>query len=382
MEYIFTEEQRTIMKLAKRIADKIVKPNALKYDSAQTYPYDMLKALADTGLTGVYIDQEYGGIGGGTFELAIVIEQLSRECAGMVSAFAATALASYSIILFGSEEQKKKYLPKIAAGNYVGAFALTEEGAGSDVGAVQTCAQKKETEYILNGTKQWISNGGEADFYIVIARTNPELRYKGLSAFIVNKDQRGLIIGKKENKMGICASSTTALSFEGCRISASSLIGAEGDGFKIAMTTLDYSRTGIAAQALGIAQGAYEMALEHVNSRIQFGKPLSSIQAVQHILGNMVIKIEAVRALLYNVCRCIDKNHERRRTQAAIVKVFASDAAMRITTDAVQLMGGYGYMKEYPAEKRMRDAKITQIYEGSNQVLLNIIGKDIIHLKS
>jgi len=234
----------------------------------------------------------------------------------------------------------------------------------------------------LNGTKQWISNGGEADFYIVIARTNPELRYKGLSAFIVNKDQRGLIIGKKENKMGICASSTTALSFEGCRISASSLIGAEGDGFKIAMTTLDYSRTGIAAQALGIAQGAYEMALEHVNSRIQFGKPLSSIQAVQHILGNMVIKIEAVRALLYNVCRCIDKNHERRRTQAAIVKVFASDAAMRITTDAVQLMGGYGYMKEYPAEKRMRDAKITQIYEGSNQVVLNIIGKDIIHLKS
>ena len=328
MDYILTEEQKTIQKLARKIADKIVKPNALKYDTTQTYPHDMLKALADTGLTGAYIDRKYDGIGGGTFELAIIIEQLSRECAGMALALAATALGSYPIILFGSEEQKEKYLPEIAAGNYIGAFALTEEEAGSDVGAIQTYARKKGAEYILRGAKQWISNGGEADFYVVIARTTPEFRHKGLSAFIVNKDQEGLVIGKKENKMGICASSTTALSFEECKISASNLIGAEGDGFKIAMTTLDYSRTGIAAQALGIAQGAYEMALGHVNSRVQFEKPLSSIQAVQHILGDMAIQIEAARALLYSVCRYIDRNHEKHSAQAAIAKIFASDTAM------------------------------------------------------
>jgi len=358
-----------------------IRPNALQFDESQEFPHFLLQALAETGLSGVYIDEQYGGIGGGTTELTLVVEQLSMECAGMALCFAGTALSAYPVMLFGTDEQRKKYLTRVASGSWVGAFALTEEGAGSDAAAVSTQACLEDGYYCINGAKQWISNGGVADYYVVAASTNRSRGARGLTAFLVDKETEGLKIGKKENKMGIRASSTTQLFFDNCRIPVGNRIGREGEGFKIVMKTLDHSRPGVAAQAIGIAQGAYDEALKHVKSRTQFGQPIGSFQAVQHLLADMATQIEAARALLYQTCRFIDSNPKRFSTEAAMVKVFASDMAMKVTTDAVQLMGGYGYMKDYPVEKRMRDAKITQIYEGANQVLRNIIGLNITSAK-
>lgn len=381
MIYPLTEEQQTIQKLAANVASASIRPNALQLDETQEFPYFLFQALAETGLGGVYIDEQYGGIGGGTMELALVIEQLSMECAGIALSFAGTSLSTYPILLFGTDEQKKKYLPNVAGGKWIGAFALTEEGAGSDVASIKTQATLDGGCYCISGSKQWISNGGVADFYVVMVSTNQERGARGLTAFLVDKDTEGLKSGKKENKMGIRASSTTQLFFDQCRIPVRSRLGREGEGFKIAMTTLDHSRPGVAAQALGIAQGAYKAAKEHVKNRVQFGQPVSAFQAVQHTLADMATQIEAARALLYQTCQFIDSKPKRFSSEAAMVKVFASDMAMKVTTDAVQLMGGYGYMKDYPVEKRMRDAKITQIYEGTNQVLRNIIGLSITSAK-
>jgi len=381
MNYPFTEEQKTIQALARSVAVNSIRPNALQFDESQEFPHFLLQALAETGLSGVYIDEQYGGIGGGTTELTLVVEQLSMECAGMALCFAGTALSAYPVMLFGTDEQRKKYLTRVASGSWVGAFALTEEGAGSDAAAVSTQACLEDGYCCINGAKQWISNGGVADYYVVAASTNRSRGARGLTAFLVDKETEGLKIGKKENKMGIRASSTTQLFFDNCRIPVGNRIGREGEGFKIVMKTLDHSRPGVAAQAIGIAQGAYDEALKHVKSRTQFGQPIGSFQAVQHLLADMATQIEAARALLYQTCRFIDSNPKRFSTEAAMVKVFASDMAMKVTTDAVQLMGGYGYMKDYPVEKRMRDAKITQIYEGANQVLRNIIGLNITSAK-
>jgi len=378
MKYFLTEEQQMIKELAAKIADEKIAPIAIEYDEKEIFPHDIVKILADSDLCGVYIPEEYGGLGGGILEMALVVEELSRACGGIALAFAGTGLGAFPIILFGSEEQKRKYLPDIASGAKLAAFGLTEANAGSDAAGIQTTAVLDGDEYVLNGTKQWITNGGEADIYTVIACTNRAKGARGFSAFIVEKGTPGFSFGKKENKMGIRASCTRELVFDNCRIPKENLLGKEGMGFMVAMKTLDRTRPGVAAQALGIAQGAFDAALKYSRERVQFGQPISSFQAIQHMLADMAIQIEATRCLVYQTCRHIDSGAKNISKESAMAKVMASDTAMRVTTDAVQIMGGYGYMKEYPVEKRMRDAKITQIYEGTNQIQRNIIALELI----
>ena len=378
MDYFLTEEQQMIKEIAGRIADEKIAPVALKYDEEGIFPTDIMKIIADSDLCGVYIPEEYGGLGGGIFEMSIVVEELSRACGGISLAFAGTGLGIFPVLLFGSDEQKQKYLPDIASGKKLAAFGLTEANAGSDAAGIQTTARLEGDEYVLNGTKQWITNGGEAEIYTVIACTNRAKGARGFSAFIVEKDTPGFSFGKKENKMGIRASCTRELVFEDCRIPKENLLAREGMGFIVAMKTLDRTRPGVAAQALGIAQGAYDQAIKYSRERIQFGQPISSFQAVQHILADMAIGIEASRALIYQTCRFIDNGAKNFSKESAMCKVLASDTAMKITTDAVQILGGYGYMKEYPVEKMMRDAKITQIYEGTNQIQRNVIALESI----
>lgn len=378
MNYFLTEEQEMIQEIAARIADEKIKPVALEYDEKGIFPRDIVKILADSDLCGVYIPEQYGGFGGGIFEMALVVEQLSRACGGIALAYAGTGLGTYPIILFGTEEQKQKYLPSIASGEKLAAFGLTEANAGSDAAGIQTTAVLDGDEYVLNGTKQWITNGGEAEIYTVVACTNRAKGARGFSAFIVEKDTPGFSFGKKENKMGIRASVTSELVFEDCRIPKENLLSREGMGFLVAMKTLDRTRPGVASQALGIAQGALDEALKYSQEREQFGKSISSFQAVQHMMADMAIQIEATRCLVYQTCRHIDSGAKSISKESAISKVFASDTAMKVTVDAVQVMGGYGYMKEYPVEKMMRDAKITQIYEGTNQIQRNVIALELI----
>lgn len=378
MEYFLTEEQQWIRDLAAEIADKYVKPVAAELDEKQEFPWDLMKRLAQSDMFAVWIPEEYGGLGGGVFEKCLVVEQLSRACAGVAVSYAASALGGYPILLFGSEEQKQKYLPAIASGERLAAFALTESDAGSDPSNIRTTAVLDGDEYILNGTKQWITNGGEADIYVVFASTNPERGARGLSAFIVEKGTAGFSFGKKENKLGIRCSATRELVFEDCRIPKENLLGREGIGFIAAMRTFDKTRPGIGAQAVGIAQGAFEEAAAYAKQREQFGQPISSFQAIQHKLADMATRIEAARALVYATAHMLDAGVKGGSKEAAMAKVFASDVAMWVTTEAVQIFGGYGYMKEYPVEKMMRDAKITQIYEGTNEIQRNIIALEVI----
>ncbi|MDO8685649.1 MAG: acyl-CoA dehydrogenase family protein [Clostridiales bacterium] len=378
MNYFLNEEQLMIKELAAKIADEKIAPIANQYDEEGKFPHDIVKILADSDLCGVYISEEYGGLGGGIFEMSLVVEELSRACGGISLAFAGTGLGAFPIILFGNDLQKRKYLPDIASGKKLAAFGLTEANAGSDAAGIQTTAVRDGDEYVLNGTKQWITNGGEAEVYSVVACTNRAKGARGFSAFIVEKDAPGFSFGKKENKMGIRASVTRELVFENCRIPNENLLAREGMGFIVAMKTLDRTRPGVAAQALGIAQGAFDAALKYSRERVQFGQAISSFQAVQHMLADMAIQIEAARCLIYQTCRHIDAGAKDISKESAMSKVFASDVAMKVTTDAVQIMGGYGYMKEYPVEKMMRDAKITQIYEGTNQIQRNVIALELI----
>ncbi len=378
MDYELTEEQLTIKELCRQIAEEKIKPVRAKYDETQDFPWEIVEVFARSDLFGLFIPQEYGGLGGGILEMVIATEELSRVCGGIALAFAATALATFPILLFGSEEQKRKYLPDIAKGKKLAAFALTEPGAGSDAGAVRTTAKREGDGWLLNGTKQWITNGGEAEIYTVIAATDLSRGARGLSAFIVEKGTEGFSFGKKEDKMGIRGSATRELSFQDCLIPRENLLGKEGQGFLIAMRTFDQSRPGVAAQAVGIAQGAMEEAIVYAQEREQFGKPIASFQGIQFMLADMATQIEAARALTYAVARLIDRGAKKVARASAMAKLFASDVAMKVTTDAVQILGGYGYMKDYPVEKMMRDAKITQIYEGTNQIQRTIIASNLI----
>ncbi|MHB1314699.1 MAG: acyl-CoA dehydrogenase family protein [Christensenellales bacterium] len=381
MNYFLTEEQQMIKELAAKIADEKIAPVAIAYDEEGKFPHDIIKILADSDLCGVYIPEEYGGLGGGIFEMALVVEQLSRACGGIALAFAGTGLGTFPLILFGNDEQKSKYLPDIASGKKLAAFGLTEANAGSDAAGIQTTAKRDGDDYVLNGTKQWITNGGEADIYTVIASTNKAAGPRGFSAFLVEKGTPGFTFGKKENKMGIRASATVELVFQDCKVPKANLLYKEGLGFVVAMKTLDRTRPGVAAQALGIAQGALDAAKKYSKIREQFGKTISSFQAIQHMMADMAIQIEASRALVYQTCRYIDSGASSISKESAMCKVMASDTAMKVTTDAVQILGGYGYMKEYPVEKMMRDAKITQIYEGTNQIQRNIIAHELLKEK-
>lgn len=378
MNYFLTEEQEMLRDLCAQIAKEKMLPVRAELDETGEFPWEIVKVLAASDIYGVYIPEEYGGLGGGVMEMCIAAEELSRVCGGIALAFAASALGAYPILLFGSDEQKKKYLPSIAAGEKLAAFALTEANAGSDAGAIETRAVADGGEYVLNGTKQWITGGGEAEVYTVIARTSKGTGIRGISAFIVEKDTPGFTFGKKENKMGIRASATRELIFQDCRVPKANLIGREGMGFIVAMRTFDKSRPGVAAQAVGIAQGAFDEAVEYARRREQFGQPIASFQGIQFMLADMATQIEAARALVYYAARVVDSGAKDISKISAMAKLFASDVAMKVTTDAVQILGGYGYMKEYPVEKMMRDAKITQIYEGTNQIQRSVIASSLI----
>ena len=378
MDYFFTEDQQMIKDLAKEIADEKVMPVRAELDEKEEFPWDIMRMLAQSDFMGIYIPEEYGGMGKGGFELALAIEELSRACLGVSTTYAANALGTYPLLLFGSDAQKKKYLPDIASGSKLVAFGLTEANAGSDAAGVQTTAKLEGNEYVLNGTKQWITNGGEAEVYTIIAITDRSRGARGASAFVVEKGTPGFTFGKKENKLGIRASSTRELVFENCRIPKDNIISKEGMGFIVAMKTLDKSRTGVGAQGVGVAQGAFDAASQFAKERVQFGHPVISIQAVQHMLADMATQIEAARSLVYSVAKYIDTNAKDVSKESAMAKLFATDVAMKVTVDAVQVMGGSGYMREYPVEKMMRDAKILQIYEGTNQIQRNVIGQALI----
>ncbi len=378
MDYFFTEEQEMIRDTAAQIAKEKIEPIAIQYDEEGTFPWDIVKVLADADLFRVYLPEEYEGLGGGVLEMSIVVEELSKACGGISLAYAASGLGTIPIILFGNDEQKKAWLPRLAAGEMLAAFALTEPNAGSDASAITTSAISDGDDYILNGTKQWITNGGEAEIYTVIAQTDPSRGARGSSAILVQRGTPGFEFGKKEDKMGIRASATRELIFQDCRVPKSNLLGKEGLGFMVAMKTFDQSRPGVAAQALGIAQGALDKAVAYSRERHQFGKPISSFQGLQFMLADMAMQVEAARALTYQVARNVDAGVKNIAGISAMSKVMASDVAMRVTTDAVQIFGGYGYMKEYPVEKMMRDAKITQIYEGTNQIQREIIAMSLI----
>ncbi len=378
MDYFLTEEQKMLQEMARTIAEEQVRPVAAKYDETGEFPWDIVKLLADGDFFRLWIPEEYEGMGSDIMNLVIVTEELSRACGGISLALAGSALGTFPLLIAGNEEQKKKYLPALASGEKLAAFGLTEPEAGSDAEAIKTTARLEGDHYILNGTKHFITNGGNAKIYTIIAMTNPQKRGRGASAFVVEEGTEGFSYGKKEDKMGIRASSTCELIFEDCKVPKENLLGKEGHGFIIAMKTLDKSRPGVAAQALGIAQGALDLAVHYARERHQFGQPIISFQAIQHMLADMATEVEAARALIYAVTKYIDNGGTDLAKVSAMTKVFTSDVAMKVATNAVQIFGGYGYMKEYPIEKFMRDAKITQIYEGTSQIQRNVIGRALI----
>jgi len=377
LDYFLTEEQRMMQGLAARIAKEKIRPIRAQLDLNEEFPWQIMNILAEAGLFGVYIPEEYGGTGGGIFDNCLAVEKLGEACIGVATSFAASGLGAYPILLFGSEEIKHKYLPQIASGTRLAAFGLTEPSAGSDVSGIQTKARKDGDHYIINGSKQWITNGGEAEIYSILAITDRSRGPRGASFFVVEKGDPGFSFGKKEKKLGIRASATRELIFEDCRIPKDRLIDREGMGFIIAMKTFDKSRPGIAALAVGLSQGALDIAVEYARKRVQFDKPIISFQAIQHKLADMATKTEAARALLYSIARYMDSEPREVSKVSAMTKVFAGDVAMEVATNAVQVLGGYGYMQDYPVEKMMRDAKILQIYEGTNEIQRNIIGQEL-----
>lgn len=375
---ILNEEQQAMQKMVREFAKKEVAPKAAHYDHTEEFPWEIVRKMADIGLMGVPISEEYEGTGLDAVSYMITIEELSKCCAstGVIVAVH-TSAGSIPFEMFGTEEQKKKYLPDLASGRKIGAFALTEPNAGSDAAKVATTAVLDGDEYVLNGAKCFITNGGAAETYLVFATVDKSKGLKGITGFIVEKGTPGFTIGKKEEKMGIRASATTELIFENCRIPKENLFGKIGEGFKIAMITLDSARIGIGAQAVGIAQGAYEQALQYAKTREQFGKPIAALQAVSFMLADMATQIEAARQLVYHAASLKDAGLPYGK-EAAMAKLFASDIANQVTANAVQIMGGYGYSREYPVERMMRDAKITQIYEGTNQIQRVVIGGHIL----
>ena len=366
-----------IVEIARQITDERIVPHRAELDEKDEFPRAILDEMGRADLFGIPIPEEFGGFGGGCFDIVLALEQLGRGCIGVGTAFAASSLGIYPILIAGTQEMREKYLPDVASGKKFAAFGLTEANAGSDASGIQTTAVLDGDEWVLNGTKQWITNGGEAQIYTIVAITDRSKGARGASMLVVEQGDPGFTCGPKEKKMGIRASSTTELIFKDCRIPKDRLIGRKGTGFITVMKTLDSSRPGIAALGLGLAQGALDEAASYAKQRIQFGKPIMAFQAVQHMLADMAIQLEAARALVYGAARHIDAHPHDMSKVSSMCKVFATDMAMKVATDAVQVMGGYGYMREYPVEKMMRDAKILQIYEGTNQIQRNVVGQEL-----
>jgi alkylation response protein AidB-like acyl-CoA dehydrogenase len=373
-----SEDEQALIEAVREIALERVAPRAAEIDHTGAFPWDIKELLAQQDILAMPFPTEYGGIGASELAIVMTIEELARHCATTSLILAVQQLGSTPILLAGNEEQKRKYFPRLASGEWLAAYGLTESGSGSDAAAMQTVAVRKGDKYILNGSKRFITNGGLAHVNSIFAITGRGMGTRGISAFIVEKDFPGFSVGRIEDKMGIKGSQTAELIFTDCEVPAENLLGREGDGFRIAMTTLDRTRPGIGAQALGIAQGALDLAVSYSKQRVQFNRPIAENQGIQFMLADMATKVEAARLLVYNVAELIDLNTKEFSKYAAMAKMFASDIAMEVTNDTIQILGGYGYMKEYPAERMMRDAKITQIYEGTNQIQRLVIARSLL----
>ena len=378
MNFLLSEEHQMMQKMVREFALNECEPTAAQRDEEEYFDIKIWRKMAELGLCGIPWPEEYGGAGADYMSYVITVEELSRVDASIGTTLAAhTSLAGWPVFKFGTEAQKQKYLRAMAEGKSMGAYCLTEPGSGSDSSGMKTSAVLKRDEWILNGSKIFITNGGYADIYIVFAQTNPELKHKGITAFIVEKDFPGFSVGKKEKKMGIRSSATTEVIFEDCRVPKENLLGQVGEGFKIAMMTLDGARNGVAAQAVGIAQGAFDKSCEYAKNRVQFGKPISALQAIQFKLADMATSIEASRLLTYQAAWREDQGIPYGH-QSAMSKLLAGDTAMEVTLEAIQIFGGYGYTREYPVERYMRDAKITQIYEGTQEIQRLVIAGNLL----
>jgi alkylation response protein AidB-like acyl-CoA dehydrogenase len=373
-----TDEQREIRELVRTIARDRIAPRAAEIDESAEFPSDMVELFREYDILGLPFDERYGGTGTGALMVLVAVEEISKVCATTGLILAVQELGSLALRLAGTEEQKQRFLPRLASGEWLAAYALTEPGSGSDSAAMRTEARREGAGYVLNGSKRFITNAGVAGLYTVFAKTDPSAGHAGISCFAVEADAPGLEIGRIEPKMGIKGSTTGEVFFNDCRVPADNLIGEEGEGFKIAMRVLDRSRPGIGAQALGIAQGATDYALEYAKSRETMGKPIAEHQLVAAKLADMETKCEAARGLLYKVGLMIEEDAPDLTKYSAMAKLLCSDVAMDVTTEAVQILGGYGYMKEYPVERMMRDAKITQIYEGTNEIQRLVIAREMV----
>lgn len=378
MDFQFTEEQLLLQKTLREFAEKEIAPHVADWERQARFPRETVNRLAELNLMGLPIPEEWGGAGADFVSYVIALEEISRAWAALAVILAVhTSLGCFPLLYFGSEEQKKRFLQEMAGGRKLGAFALTEPEAGSDAAGIKTRARKVGDEYVLNGSKVFISNAGEADVYLTFAVTEPGKGPRGISAFLVENDTPGFRMGPPERKMGLHASATRQLFFEDARVPAENLLGREGEGFKIAMSLLDTGRIGVGAQALGIARAAFEAARDYAKVREQFGQPIATFQGIQFMLADMATQIEAAKLLVYQAAWLKERGLPHTK-EASMAKMFASDAAMRITTDAVQVFGGYGYMEEYKVERLMREAKVTQIYEGTNQIQRLVIAREIL----
>jgi alkylation response protein AidB-like acyl-CoA dehydrogenase len=377
---VLSSEQRELRDLVRQLARERIAPRAAEIDASHEFPWDIVELFRENDIFGLFFTEEYGGLGTGTLLSLIAIEEVGKVCATSALILAVQELGSLGLKLAGSDEQKERYLPRLASGEWLPAYALTESGSGSDSAAMRTTARREGDEYVLDGSKRFITNAGVANLYTVFAKTDPEAGHDGISAFVVESDAPGFAVARLEPKMGISGSTTGELTFDDCRIPAENLLGEEGEGFRIAMRILDRSRPGIAAQALGIAQGATDYALEYAKSRETMGKPIAQHQLIAGMLADMETKCEAARGLLYKCGQLIDEGAEGADLTkiSAMAKLYCTDVAMDVTTDAVQILGGYGYIQEYPVERMMRDAKITQIYEGTNQIQRLVIAREMV----
>jgi acyl-CoA dehydrogenase len=380
MDFILNDDQKMLRDMVQRLAAEKFAPIAAEIDEKEEFPAGNIKLLMENGLLGVNIPEAYGGAGAGTLALCLVEEEIAKVCCSTAVVLTTQALASDPMLIAGSDEIKQKYLYRLASGECLGACGITEPGAGSDVAGMKTTATKVDGGYVINGSKIFITNGGESEIITIVCYTDKSKGNKGISLIIVEKGEKGLTIGKKEHKLGLHGSDTRELVFEDLFVPADRLIGAEGTGFKTLMETFNYTRPAVGAQALGIAEGAMEASIAYAKERVQFGKPLASNQGMQWMLAEMAMQIETARSIVYRAASTIDNEPESLEIPklSSMAKWYASDVAMKVTTDAVQVFGGYGYSREYPVERMMRDAKITQIYEGTNQIQRIIIANHIL----
>jgi alkylation response protein AidB-like acyl-CoA dehydrogenase len=376
--FYLTDEQRAVRDLARALAREKIAPVAAHHDETETYPEEVMALLAQQGLMGIWVPEAYGGAGMGAMGVALVAEELAWACAATATNWGATPLGGFPILLAGTEEQKRRYLPRLAAGEMLAAYSLSEAGAGSDAASLKTVARRKGDRYVLNGSKLWCSNGSHAGVITVFATVDPAKGARGITAFLVEPGLPGFSVGKKEKKMGIRASPTVALHFTDCEVPVEQRLGEEGEGFKLAMRTLDFTRPMTGATAVGVAQAALDAAVGYARERRQFDQPIGAFQGIQFMLADMAMAIHAARLMVHHVAALVDRGAPATILESSMAKCFAADTAMRVTTDAVQVFGGYGYTREYPVERFMRDAKIMQIYEGTNQIQRIVIARQLL----